>query len=86
VLSAVLALQTSLFYALPIALTRFFPEAARDGRRDGLLKEAYLIFYGMCSTVIVISVCAGLLIPLPSEYRMAAWLALPPFVVGAASA
>jgi O-antigen/teichoic acid export membrane protein len=77
VFSAVLVLQTSLFYALPIALTRFFPGAVRDGRRDGLLKEAYVIFYGMCFTVIVISVCAGTLISLPSEYRVVAWLALP---------
>ncbi len=77
VFSAVLVLQTSLFYALPIALTRFFPGAARDGRRDGLLKEAYLVFYGICFTVIVMSVLAGSLISLPSEYRVAAWLALP---------
>jgi O-antigen/teichoic acid export membrane protein len=77
VFAVVLVLQTSLFYALPIALTRFFPGAARDGRRDGLLKEAYLIFYVMCLAVIVIGICAGLLIPLPSEYRLAAWLALP---------
>jgi O-antigen/teichoic acid export membrane protein len=77
VFSAVLVLQTSLFYALPIALTRFFPGAARDGRREGLLKEAYLIFYGMCFTVIVVGVCAGLLIPLPTDYRLVAWLALP---------
>ena len=31
----------------------------------------------MCFAVIVISICAGLLIPFPSEYRLAAWLALP---------
>ena len=58
VFAVVLVLQTSLFYAPPIALTRFFPGAARDGRRDGLLKEAYLIFYGMCFAVVVISICA----------------------------
>jgi O-antigen/teichoic acid export membrane protein len=78
--SAVLVLQTSLFYALPIAVMRFFPGAAREGRQDGLLKEAYVIFYGMCFAVIVIGVSAGLLIPLPEEYRLAAWLALPMLV------
>ncbi len=81
VFSAVLVLQTSLFYALPIAVMRFFPGAAREGRQDGLLKEAYVIFYGMCFAVIVIGVCAGLLIPLPEEYRLAAWLALPMLVI-----
>ena len=49
VFSAVLVLQTSLFYALPIAVMRFFPAAARDGRQDGLLKEAYVVFYAMCA-------------------------------------
>jgi O-antigen/teichoic acid export membrane protein len=77
VFSAVLVLQTSLFYALPIALLRFFPGAARDGRRDGLLKEAYVVFYGMCLAIIVVAVGAGLLVDLPNEYRLAAWLALP---------
>jgi O-antigen/teichoic acid export membrane protein len=80
VFSVVLVLQTSLFYALPIAVMRFFPAAARDGRREGLLKEAYVIFYGMCFAVVVIGVCAGLLIPLPEDYRLAAWLALPMLV------
>jgi len=65
---------------LPIAVMRFFPGAAREGRQDGLLKEAYVIFYGMCFAVIVIGVCAGLLIPLPEEYRFVAWLALPMLV------
>jgi O-antigen/teichoic acid export membrane protein len=77
VFSAVLVLQTSLFYALPIAVMRFFPAAARDGRRDGLLKEAYLVFYGMCVVVVAIGVCVSLFVPLPADYRLAAWLAMP---------
>jgi O-antigen/teichoic acid export membrane protein len=80
VFSGVLVLQTSLFYALPIAVMRFFPAAARDGRRERLLKEAYVLFYGMCFAVVVIGVCAGLLIPLPEDYRLVAWLALPMLV------
>jgi O-antigen/teichoic acid export membrane protein len=77
VFSAVLVLQTSLFFALPIAVMRFFPGAARDGRQDGLLKEAYVVFYVMCLVIIAIAVCAGLLVDLPEEYRFASWLAVP---------
>jgi O-antigen/teichoic acid export membrane protein len=77
VFSAVLVVQTSLFYALPIAVMRFYPGAARDDRREGLLKEAYVVFYGMCFAVIAVGVCVGLLVPLPEQYRLAAWLALP---------
>lgn len=77
VFSAVLVLQTSLFYALPIAVLRFFPGNALAGRRDGLLKEAYVIFYGMGAAAILIGVAASFLVPLPAEYRLAAWLALP---------
>ncbi len=77
VFTAVLVLQTSLFYALPIAVMRFFPGATRDGREDGLLKEAYVVFYGMSLAMIALAVCAGLLIDLPAQYRIAAWLAVP---------
>ncbi|HEY1411347.1 MAG TPA: oligosaccharide flippase family protein, partial [Rhodopila sp.] len=53
------------------------PGAARDDRREGLLKEAYVVFYGMCFALIGIGVCVGLLAPLPEQYRLASWLALP---------
>lgn len=77
VFSAVLILQTSLFYALPIAVMRFFPAAALGGRQDGLLKEAYSVFYLMGIATAAVCVAVGLLINLPDEYRVAAWLALP---------
>ncbi len=77
IFSAVLVLQTSLFYALPIAVMRFYPAAALAGRRDGLLKEAYFVFYALCAGVAVIVVGAGLLLHLPEQYRVSAWLALP---------
>jgi O-antigen/teichoic acid export membrane protein len=77
IFSAVLVLQTSLFYALPIAVVRFFPGAALAGRRDGLLKEAYVVFYVMCLATVAISICVGLLVDLPDQYRLAVWLALP---------
>jgi O-antigen/teichoic acid export membrane protein len=77
VFSAVLVLQTSLFQALPIAVMRFYPGAAKSGREDRLLKEAYLIFYALAALVIVI--CAGimLVVDLPQEYRLASLLAVP---------
>jgi O-antigen/teichoic acid export membrane protein len=77
IFSAVLVLQTSLFYALPIAVMRFYPGAAIAGRRDGLLKEAYVVFYGLSAGVAVLCVVGGLLLDLPEEYRVSAWLALP---------
>ena len=77
IFSAVLVLQASLFDALPIAVMRFFPAAALSGRRDGLLKEAYFVFYGMSLVAVAISICVGMLIDLPVEYRVPAWLALP---------
>ena len=77
VFSAVLVLQTSLFYALPIAVMRFFPGAALAGRRDGLLKEAYVVFYAMSGVVATLCIGIGLLIDLPEPYRVSAWLALP---------
>ena len=77
VFSAVLILQTSLFYALPIAVMRLYPAAAIAERQDGLLKEAYSVFYLMGLAVAAICVAAGLLIDLPADYRVAAWLALP---------
>lgn len=77
VFSAVLILQTSLFYALPIAVMRFFPAAALADRQHGLLKEAYSVFYLMGLATTAICVGIGLSIDLPDEYRIAAWLALP---------
>lgn len=77
VFSAVLILQTSLFYALPVAVMRFYPGAALAGRRDGLLKEAYISFYGMALITLFIAGLLGALIPLPDAYRWAAWLGIP---------
>ncbi len=77
IFSAVLVLQTSLFYALPIAVMRFFPAAALSGRRDGLLKEAYSVFYVTSLVVIVLCLGLGVTGSIPSQFRLAAWLALP---------
>ena len=77
IFSAVIVLQSSAFYALPTAVLRFFPGAAAADRRDGLLKEAYVVFYVMGALIVAVCVPAGLLIDLPDTYRQAAWLALP---------
>lgn len=77
VFSAILVLQTSLFLALPIAVTRFFPAAVIADRRPGLLKEAYVVFYLMCLATVSVGVCASFLMPLPKQYTAAVWLALP---------
>jgi len=77
IFSAVLVLQASFFYALPIAVMRFYPAAALAARREGLLKEAYCVFYALGAAVAVIAIGAGLLLHLPEHYRISAWLALP---------
>ncbi len=77
VFSAVLVLEASLFHALPIAVMRFYPAAVLAGRRDALLKEAYLALYGLSAVVAAICIGAGLLVHLPPQYRVAAILALP---------
>lgn len=77
VFTAVLIVQTSLFYAVPVALMRFYPAAARDGRREGLLKEAYLAFVGFCILATLLFGVACFFVPLPEAYRLAAWIGLP---------
>src|SRR5690348_6419979 len=73
----VLVLQTSLFSALPIAVMRFYPQAAAAGRQDRFLKEAYALFYAMVGVTVVLGVGVGLLVELPADYCLAAWLGLP---------
>lgn len=60
VFSAVLVVQTSLFFAIPVALTRFYPEAVDQERRDHFLVECYLLFYTLCvlvAGIIGVAVC-----------------------------
>jgi O-antigen/teichoic acid export membrane protein len=46
VFSAILVIQTSLFFAVPMALTRFYPEALAQDRREEFLGACYSLFYG----------------------------------------
>jgi O-antigen/teichoic acid export membrane protein len=60
VFSAILVIQTSLFLAIPVALTRFYPEAVDQDRREFFLLECYLLFYGLClvvACVVAAAVC-----------------------------
>ena len=77
VFATVLVLQASLFQALPIAVMRFYPGAAKAGRKDRLLKEAYLVFYGLAGALTLI--CAGIMLAvnMPREYWLPAVLAAP---------
>jgi O-antigen/teichoic acid export membrane protein len=54
VFSAVLVIQTSFFFAIPVALTRFYPEAVEQYRREQFLLECYLLFYILCLLVVVL--------------------------------
>lgn len=47
VFSAILVIQTSLFFAIPVALTRFYPEALSQDRREAFLSACYTLFYGL---------------------------------------
>jgi O-antigen/teichoic acid export membrane protein len=77
VFATVLVLQMSLFQALPIAVMRFYPGAAKTGRKGRLLKEAYLVFYGLAGAATLISAGLMLAIDMPQEYRLPALLAVP---------
>lgn len=46
VFSAIMVVQTSLFFAIPMALTRFYPEALAQDRREAFLSTCYGFFYG----------------------------------------
>jgi O-antigen/teichoic acid export membrane protein len=77
VFSVVLVMQSSLFFALPITVMRFYPQAAAAGWQDRFLKQAYALFYALAGVTAALGVGAGLLVDLPAEYRLAAWLGLP---------
>ena len=55
VFSAIVVVQTSLFFAIPMALTRFYPEALAQDRQEGFLSACYSFFYGF-SVLLVLMV------------------------------
>lgn len=75
--SVIFLLQSSLFYALPVALMRFYPAAALNHRHERLLKQAYVLFYASSLVVVGIGTGIALLMPLPPTFRALVWLAIP---------
>lgn len=75
--SVISVLQTSLFYALPVAIMRFYPAAVLNDHDGRLLKEAYVVFYAMSLAVVAIGTGVALLTPLPPAFRVMVWLAIP---------
>ncbi|HEY0424438.1 MAG TPA: oligosaccharide flippase family protein, partial [Rhodopila sp.] len=54
VFSAVQVVQTVFFYAIPVALTRFYPAALAQQRQDDFLTECYILFYLLSVFVIAL--------------------------------
>jgi O-antigen/teichoic acid export membrane protein len=75
VFSAVLLLQNSLFYAIPVAATRFYPEAVAQGRERQFLAECYVLFLALCAGIPVLAAIISLL-PIPHPAPLV-WLAVP---------
>lgn len=84
VFSGVLFAQTALFFALPVAITRFHPRSVLSEREAGFLKAAYTLFYGMVFGVIAVCVAVLPFSGLEPSVRQAAWLALPILLMRAA--
>ncbi len=57
-------IQTTFFFAVPMALSRFYPEAVSMNRQGQFLKACYVLFYAMGAIVIVLVTAANFL-PLP---------------------
>lgn len=72
--SAVLVVQTSFFFAIPMALTRFYPEAMAKGRSEVFLAECYLLFYLFILLILIPigSICVYLLSYPPAPLALAA--------------
>ena len=74
VFAGVLLVQNSLFFAVPIATMRFYPEAEASGRGQHFLAQCYTLFYAFCLAVIIGTVVLNLL---PVVHQSALlWLAL----------
>jgi O-antigen/teichoic acid export membrane protein len=39
--------QTTLFFAIPITLTRYYPEAVAEDRAESFLSDCYMLFYAL---------------------------------------
>jgi O-antigen/teichoic acid export membrane protein len=77
VFSVVLVAQTALFFAIPIAITRFRPGAVLAGKETSYLKVCYTVFYATSAAVVLL--CAAILpwTSLEPDARATMWLSLP---------
>jgi len=82
--SAVLVVQTALFYALPIAITRFHPGASLQGREVAFLKSAYTVFYAGAAIVAAIGLALVTLFPMGTMSGGPALLVVPVLLARAA--
>jgi len=63
VFSFILVAQTSLFFAIPMALTRFYPQALAQNRRETFLSACYTLFYGLSSLIVLSIGIVSLFVP-----------------------
>jgi O-antigen/teichoic acid export membrane protein len=45
--------QTTLFFAIPITLTRYYPEAVAEDRAESFLSDCYMLFYALAGATLV---------------------------------
>jgi O-antigen/teichoic acid export membrane protein len=84
VFSGVLFAQNALFFAVPIAITRFHPRSILSDREVGFLKAAYTLFYILAAAVVAVCVIVLPLSGLEPTIRHAAWLGVPILLTRAA--
>ena len=77
VFSGVLVAQNAMFFALPVAITRFHPGAVLNDQEYQFLKTAYALFYAMAMVVVVVGVGIMSAQVLEPSIQRAAWLAVP---------
>jgi O-antigen/teichoic acid export membrane protein len=77
VFAVVLVVQTSVYYAIPVAVMRFYPAAEVEGRETAFLREAYALFYAVTAVIVAVCVIALFVIPLSPGETATAWLGLP---------
>lgn len=88
VFTGVLLLQNSLFFAVPIATMRFYPEAEASGRGQHFLAQCYTLFFAFCLVVLIATAILDLLpiINQPALLWLAAALVIGRSAVGISQA
>src|SRR6185312_16545172 len=77
IFTIVVVSQTSFFYALPVAVLRFFPAAEVAGCAPSFLKETYTIFFATSAALVALAAVTGLLIPKMALHTNEIWLVVP---------